>query len=1144
MAKRDQSFTDKPVCVGQQNVCKNNHKSDTDLKSALIEYLERIEFDPELENFYPDLGEKGDCFDQQHFQDRNLSWPYAVQECDVCIGEKRRYPGRNENKYCCRSRPLLTTYNKAKEENESASVRIYDVIKGVEGCHSECDNSQIKNDGSAFLSNHQIEPLTHISDLGFERNHQNRKSVMMRDKEGNETNACAIRKNSKSLSLTEDAAKRHIIFQTTDRSSKKPSRSRIEINMVSVSKRNAKPKRDLMKMAGYDLRSGNQPTDVSKDGMRRQGTGGNSHCDDRNGIVKDENRITNECVHRSSLSNLRKCDRKEMPAGAGVKNEISIDRQTKGNIRGFTWCARQSEINSAKPIKQLRQTDDDAVVSPIMSLACEGERDESMNSGGERVNELKCDVEYLPQTRLSVLNGLKPMDNRPTFNDSPDVHFSEDRLYSANLETTCDTAITKVGDSRAVRNSEKEKGIATIDSSRMNKQRDSRKITGSTTTKHQLIGNAVIKPTKSQFANENGFDNDDKEHIAVRTKPGSETQPDPIVFPIHGNEDEDGNVFQDKNKWMIQIVDSDNSSDNISFIPTLDTTRIRLSDEANCCEQSFEKAGDPAEDKKSKTIECLGDHNPVLENTSPARKSIEKGLSQKCIVFGDLEEKVDENISNGKMWRKNTVGRDTVKQSLTSGEKSRFIYQGQGVQLRVNVKKPTESISNAPKVEQVGAGEKGSQASKIISAGKAVSLKSTLKSFKTEGKVEIDSRSSGKHTVDDDDDEISQNDDLNLGQLDSDLVDILNYEPPKLPVPIIGKGHVEFGLNQSSEDSSLKMENARLSKLLLEVEQARSTTVKALLSANSVLHKVSDANTELEGALKTLNTDKKFLQLELEECKEKLKNANNEKDIFSAADATEFESSMKVIISSWKKEKQELLSALAKSSLRVKRVEADADGLRVAFQRVKDQLESSNATFTKLLEHNLQASVKIEQEMKGLKEEKVKLTERIAQTSGDHEKIKGLEDEITELKSCLESSNDEKEELYRKIGHLEKKNKQLHVECDDLQEQLDHSQEILDKLAETEEDLKQRLEKETSEKEYLQDCLEETGQILFHLKNNEKKLLDEKGELEEDLEEEMQVNESLQQSLKSTMKEHQELVSRCVNTFYFYEGVSILPWQK
>ena len=1137
MAWRDQGFTDNPICVGQPNVCKNNHKSDTDLKSALIEYLESIEFDPELENFYPELREKEDCFDQQHFQDRNLSWPYAVQECDVCIGEKRRYPGRNESKYCCRSRPLLTTYNKTKEENESASVRIYDVMIGVDDCHSEFDNSQSKNDSSAFSSNNQIEPLTHISDLGFERNHQNRKSVMMRDKEGCEVNACAIRENSKGSSLTESAVGRHRIFQTTDRSSKKPSRSRIEINMVSVSKREAKPNRDLIKMAGCDLGSGNQQTHVSKDGMRGQGTGGNNHCDDGNWIGRDDNRITTECVHRSSLSNLRKCDRKEMPVGAGVKNEISIDRQTKGNIRGFTWCARQSEINSAKPIKQLRQADDDTDVSPVMSIVCEGEGDESMNYEGERVNELRCDAKSLPQTRLSALSGLKPQDNRFTFNDSQDIHYSEDCLYSTNLETTCDTAITKGGDSRPVRTSEK--GIGTIDSSRMNMLRDSRKITNSTTTKHQLIGNAVIKPTKSQFVNENGFDNDDKERIGVRTKPGSETQPEPIVIPIHGNEKEDGNVFEGKNKWMIEIVDSDNSSDNISFIPKLDTTRLRLSDEANCCEESFEKTGDPAADKKRKTIECLGDHNPVLENTSHARKSIEKGLSQKCIVYGDLEEKVDETLSNGKMWRKNAVGRDTVKQPLTFGEKSRFIYQGQGVQLRVNVKKPAESISNAPKDEQVGAGEKGSQPNKIISTGKAVSLKSTFKSVKTEGKVEIESRSIGKHTAGDDYHEISRNDEINLDHLDSDLVDILNYEPPKLSVPIIGKGHVEFGLNHPSEDSSLKMENARLSKLLLEVEQARSTTVKALLSANSVLHKVSDANTELEGALKTLNTDKKFLQLELEECKEKLKNANNEKDIFSAADATEFESSMKVIISSWKKEKQELLSALAKSSLRVKRVEADADGLRVAFQRVKDQLESSNATFTKLLEHNLQASVKIEEEMRGLKEEKEMLTERIALTSGDHEKIKGLEDEINELKSCLESLNDEKEELYKKIGHLEKKNKQLNVECDDLQEQLDHSQEIVDKLAETEESLKQRLEKETSEKEYLQDCLEETGQILFHLRNNEKKLLDEKGELEEDLEEEMQVNESLQQSLKSTMKEHQELVSRCVNTFYFYEGVLI-----
>ena len=50
-----------------------------------------------------------------------------------------------------------------------------------------------------------------------------------------------------------------------------------------------------------------------------------------------------------------------------------------------------------------------------------------------------------------------------------------------------------------------------------------------------------------------------------------------------------------------------------------------------------------------------------------------------------------------------------------------------------------------------------------------------------------------------------------------------------------------------------------------------------------------------------------------------------------------------------------------------------------------------------------------------------------------------------------------------------------------------------------------RLMAEMKDKEYLQECLDETGNILFQLKNNEKKLENDREILLDDLEQEQEV---------------------------------------
>ena len=1141
MAGRQKGCIDRQNRICQPKACKNIGEKESDWMPSLIQYLQKIEVDPELENFYPELSNKEDCIDQHLFRETDLPWSGLIQECDVCISEKHRYPGCTEMVDCISS-ASFENISLGKDEKEKPILKEHDVMEGVEASYREDDKLQNDCNNSLFTSKDKNESVNHKSDLGFQRNFQSRKSVMMRDKEGCVVNFVNTEK-AKSSSQVGHAARPYTIIQTTSRASKKPLRSKVEINMVSASKRQVKKNCEDEEGACDEDTGPEQLSNevlVNGDGIAEENIE-NCHNDDSYGITRDENGIMNEFFHQGGLANLRESDGNKMPVAAIDQNGISIDRQTKNNSKGFIWSARQNKINGVKPVKRVPHDDDAEELHSKPNMPCRRERQGELNKkvSEEDVSELEYDSEVLSQKHLSVVNGVKPIDNWQASNCYTSIDCIANHSHTdVHPEGDGNTVSSDSDDWSKLTISKGKEEVANTDLSSMDNKKgvnfrcmQSGGSSGASVN-GKGAGAAVIKSTKPKFANLNGFRIDDKSNKSARTKQTSEAQPESIVNVSIDSNDGDGNSSERKNKWMIEIVDHDSNSDNISFSASKNRTESRLFEKEHLlCGGSYndecsKKDERPAEDKTRKTIKCLGNLNPVLENRRPARKSIEKDISQKCIVNGDLQEKVKDDLSSSKMWRKNPSSNDTARQPSTSGEKSKLFYQGQGVQLRLNIKKPSENLSNVPKDEQARAGEIESQGKKIVSTAKAVSVKSIIKADNTEGKCEDRIVNSGRKTLNNNDgnksQDIASNDDLE--QLDKELLDILNYEPPKLVVPVVGTGHVEFDLKRTDDEESLKMENTRLSKLLLEVEQARSATVKALLSANSVLHKVNDANTELEGTLKTLNTDKKFLELELEEYKDKIK--NNEKDIFSAVKATEFESSMKVIISSWKKEKQELLSALAKSSMRVKRVEADAEGLRVAFQRVKDQLENSNQTFNKLLEHNLQASVKVEEELKGLKEEKAMLSEKIAQKSGDQEKLQGLEDEIIDLKSRLESSNDEKDELCRKIGHLEKKNKQYSVECEELQEQLEHSQEIVDKLADKEEELKQRLTKEISEKEYLQGCLDETGQILLHLRNNEKKLLDEKDELEEDLEEEMQVNESLQQSLKSTMKEHQALVNR------------------
>ena len=95
--------------------------------------------------------------------------------------------------------------------------------------------------------------------------------------------------------------------------------------------------------------------------------------------------------------------------------------------------------------------------------------------------------------------------------------------------------------------------------------------------------------------------------------------------------------------------------------------------------------------------------------------------------------------------------------------------------------------------------------------------------------------------------------------------------------------------------------------------------------------------------------------------------------------------------------------------------------------------------------------------------------------------------------------------MEQKCKHLEKQKRQMQMEEEELHEQIGHSQEIIEKLSDVESELKERLQAEIKDKEYLQECLDETGNILFLLRNNESKLKQDRDLLIDDLEQEVEV---------------------------------------
>ena len=1157
------------------------------MKPALIQYLEKIELDPEVEYFGIVREETWNSNNPNVFQETDSLWPRIIPECDVCEFETTRYPACNRavnEKSSAASVKKLCGRKRTKrkiELKEYTKQMANDVTTGAEKIGKRITANQ-----SLFLSVNEVREnrvMNFKSDFRIGRSTEYRKgNIIHREREGCCSdlsyvvrNDCPLRKEFKQVETDETSMM--VNFAETEKGVCDRNLNQ-DINSNDLSS---------MKEGCWEgISSKMEVVNLGKEVLN-----------DAEGIISDEEGIKHQVIDGNNLATRCESGSDDMNFIAMETSGIGICRQSKDlrNSKILGRDARQNTINGVNPSKSVPQNWEGEGILERVNIEAEDERSqgvtefiEKQTKPAESISENRCegfgskktsDSEETRETKhlhcIDGINLVPETEELVRIGHGGEVINDEtvDCYYEINdqcafsccgkrlTQDGCCTLASKESCSAAegrVAISKEERAAFGVEMVNEGKVSNFRAASGRSQQKESAgrdsncmtVGcalKAAINSAKSNTADFNGHRIENAGHKSSDTKHCSEAKQKAFVeICIDGSEEEGTSDSEGKHKWMIEIVDQEETQENIglSFLGNSagDCEKENPEGGEGFCIEPHDKCSKPSKqyrsstrDQKDKTIKLLSDHNLLSENKRLACESIVRSCSQKCIVNKDLQE--SEKTVSGQ----GSVGREMAMNGVPSEkpEKRKIISKGQGVQLRLNVKQPLpepadqcENSNKKGKQSKTNI-ENDGQSRKVVSRATAVTLKSTVKEENKERDREGDIEDKKECDVIEESDKQECDVDISgeaeeFRGLDDALFEILNYEPPKLAVPVIGKGRVEFDLKKQghSSEESLKMENARLSKILLEVDSARANTVKALLHANTVLHKVQGDNTELEGNLKTLNTEKKYLEKELRECKEKLNDPESVRDIFANSKATEFESSMKVIINSWKKEKQELLAALAKSSMRVKRVESDAEGLRLGFSRVKNQLESSNATFSKLLEHNLQATTKIEEELLSLRSEKEILVESLNESSGATDKVTQLENEITLVKNNLELTNEEKEELIKKIEHLDRKNKQCGEECEELQEQLDHSQEILDKVAEKEEELKERLEREIGEKEYLQGCLDETGQILLHLRNNEKKLKDEKDELEEDLEEEMQVNESLQQSLKSTIQEHQSLVNR------------------
>jgi len=197
---------------------------------------------------------------------------------------------------------------------------------------------------------------------------------------------------------------------------------------------------------------------------------------------------------------------------------------------------------------------------------------------------------------------------------------------------------------------------------------------------------------------------------------------------------------------------------------------------------------------------------------------------------------------------------------------------------------------------------------------------------------------------------------------------------------------------------NLKMENTRLQELLYEVEKARSGTMKALLHVNTALNKVQGENTQMEGELKVSGHEnhqlKENIQIYIEKEKASVENLGGGSGGRKANDR-----SLSIFVDQWKREKKELMGQLNILKGKNEESEQAATRLQVQYKKVKEQLEHSNNAFTTTLKNNLEATKRMEEELKNSMDEKQDMLKRMNENNKYKRQLDTLKVEMEELKT-------------------------------------------------------------------------------------------------------------------------------------------------
>lgn len=202
---------------------------------------------------------------------------------------------------------------------------------------------------------------------------------------------------------------------------------------------------------------------------------------------------------------------------------------------------------------------------------------------------------------------------------------------------------------------------------------------------------------------------------------------------------------------------------------------------------------------------------------------------------------------------------------------------------------------------------------------------------------------------------------------------------------------------ERAKSKKLQMENTRLQQLLYEVEKARAGTMTALLHVNTMLNKVQSDNTQLEGDLEVCGQEKKMLEHDLKEYSEK-----ELASIENVGAGSKKGQSLSIVVDQWKREKKELLSQLNKFKGKSEEGEKASSRLRIQYKKVKEQLEHSNNAFTMTLKNNLDATKRMEEELKSSLDEKQELYKKLNEGNKFKREMEALKNEMEELKAANE----------------------------------------------------------------------------------------------------------------------------------------------